>query len=354
MATTVQGAKVRLTRGKFDGIQAVANDRGVIAAMAMDQRGSLKKSLGKAKGGDVSPEEMSEFKSVVTEVLGPHASSVLLDPEYGLEATRRRGSGVGLLLAYEQSGYDTTAPGRLPDVLPEWSVARLVEAGADAVKIVMYYDPDDDEHINTVKHAFIERIGGECRAHDVPFFLEPICYSDKIGDEKGFEFAKAKPAKVKAYMREFSDPRYGVDVLKVEIPVNMRYVEGMESNQDGQSAYSREEAKQHMRSAAEEAKRPFIYLSAGVTDAVYRESLELAGEAGVPFNGVLAGRATWQDGIPEYVQGGAPALKTWLEGRGVENIEAVNEILARVAKPWWEAYGGQDQIEVVDPAVSQY
>jgi tagatose 1,6-diphosphate aldolase len=37
-----------MTRGKFDGINAVANDQGVIAAAAMDQRGSLRKAIAKA------------------------------------------------------------------------------------------------------------------------------------------------------------------------------------------------------------------------------------------------------------------------------------------------------------------
>ena len=64
-----------------------------------------------------------------------------------------------------------------------------------------------------------------------------------VGDEKGFAFAKVKPDKVTKYMREFSQPRYGVDVLKVEVPVNMRYVEGTDANTDGQVAYSRDEAK---------------------------------------------------------------------------------------------------------------
>ena len=40
------------------------------------------------------------------------------------------------LLAYEQSGYDSTTKGRLPDLLPEWSVRGLMEAGAQAIKIL--------------------------------------------------------------------------------------------------------------------------------------------------------------------------------------------------------------------------
>src|SRR2546421_6638543 len=217
---------IRISQGKFNNLNALADKNGVIAAAAMDQRGSLRKAIGKAKGSEASEAELSEFKVQVTEVLTPHASAILLDPEFGLEAVQRRSRNAGVLLAYEKTGYDATVKGRLPDLLSDWSVRRLVEAGANAIKILLYYDPDDTADITTTKLAFIERIGAECRAYDVPFFLEPLAYSDEVGDETGFEFAKVKPAKVKKYMEEFSKQQYGIDILKVEIPVNMRYVEG--------------------------------------------------------------------------------------------------------------------------------
>src|SRR5512136_1086439 len=102
----------------------------------------------------------------------------------------------------------------------------------------------------------------------------------------------------------------------------------------------------HFRAAAAEAKKPFIYLSAGVADEVFRETLELAAEAGTPFSGVLCGRATWQDGIPEYGKNGAEALRAWLSSQGVQNVQALNAVLAKGAKPWWDFYGGKSQIEV--------
>jgi tagatose 1,6-diphosphate aldolase len=342
------GSKVRITRGKFNSMNAVADENAIIAAAAMDQRGSLWKSIAKAQGHDATDAQLGEFKSLVTEVLTKYASAILLDPEYGLEAARRRSKGAGLLLAYEKTGYDTTIKGRLPDLLPEWSVKRLIDAGADVVKILMYYDPDDTQEINTIKHAFIERIGAECRAYDIAFFLEPVTYSDTVGDEKGLAFARVKPEKVRKYMQEFSKPQYGIDVLKVEIPINLRYVEGSKANTDGQVAYSREEAKEYFREAAAASSLPFIYLSGGVSIEVFLESLELAGEAGTPFSGVLSGRATWQESIPVYAKGGGRALQSWLEDEGVRNIQAINEVLKKTAHPWWNFYGGKDNIEVID------
>ena len=150
---------MKLTPGKLNGMRAVSDPRGVIAAAAMDQRGSLQKALAKEQGGEVSDAMMEEFKSIVTEVLTKHASAILLDPEWGLPASKRRAKGSGLLLAYEKTGYDKIGPGRLPDLLDNWSVRRLKEAGADCLKILLYYTPTDGAKINDIKHAWVERIG---------------------------------------------------------------------------------------------------------------------------------------------------------------------------------------------------
>src|ERR1700744_2668847 len=104
---------MKLTPGKLAGMKALSDERGVIAAAAMDQRGSLKKSLAKEKGSAVDDNALIEFKTLVTEVLTRHASAILLDPEFGLPASQHR-NGKGLLLAYEKTGYDAATPARHP------------------------------------------------------------------------------------------------------------------------------------------------------------------------------------------------------------------------------------------------
>jgi tagatose 1,6-diphosphate aldolase len=333
---------MKLTPGKLAGMKAVSNEHGVIAAAAMDQRGSLQKSLAKEKGSAVSDAMMEEFKILVSEVLTPHASAILLDPEWGLPAAKRRAKNAGLLLAYEKTGYDKTGPGRLPDLLDHWSARRLKEAGADCVKILLYYTPNDPKDVNERKHAWVERIGDECRANDIPFFLEFVGYEEGA-DEKALDYAKKKPHIVTESMREFSKPRYGVDVLKVEVPVNMKFVEGTKSF-GGTKAYTKKEAIELFHKAASAATKPFIYLSAGVSNSEFSETLELAGESGVKFNGVLCGRATWKDGIPIYAKHGADAFRKWLETEGVKNINNVNGKL-KAATSWHSIYG-------VEPALA--
>src|SRR5271154_3449117 len=337
---------MKITPGKQKGLKAVSDARGVIAAAAMDQRGSLKSAIAKEKGVDkneVTSHMLEEFKTAVTRVLTPHASAILLDPEYGLPAAAARSKNAGLLLAYENSGYDNTRPGRLPDLLDIWSVPRLVTAGADCIKILLYYMPFDPPHVNEIKHAWVERIGGECTAADVPFFLELVGYEEGA-DEKGIGYARKKPDVVSQGMAEFSKPQYAVDVLKVEVPINMAYVAGSKACK-GDAAYTREQAKEHFLRAASSAKKPFIYLSAGVSNEVFIETLELAAESGVKFSGVLCGRATWKEAIPVYAKQGEKALEDWMSVQGVKNIENVNGRL-KAASSWYSFYGASSPLDL--------
>ena len=146
-----------LSPGKLKHLKALSNKDGIIAAAAMDQRGSLQKSIASAKGVDksaITDEMMQEFKVAVSKILTPHASAILLDPEWGLPAAKARASNAGLLLAYEESGYDNTKPGRLPDLLPHVSAKRIADWGANAVKILLYYSPWDHAGVNDINEIW--------------------------------------------------------------------------------------------------------------------------------------------------------------------------------------------------------
>jgi tagatose 1,6-diphosphate aldolase len=314
------------------GLQSISDERGVIAALALDQRGILRKAIAKAKGAeDVPAEAVVEFKERVTSVLTHHASAILLDPEYGLPATKHRNA-AGLLLAYEQSCYDA-APPRMPVLYDNWSVRRVKEAGADCVKILLHYTPFERPEINDIKSAWTERIGDECRAQDIPFVLELLGY-DLDGNEKSLAYAKIKPEVVTRSIEEFSKDRYGVDLLKIEVPVQLGFVAGTRFFR-GEQAYARSEAQSHFLRVASATCKPFVYLSAGVSNAEFIETLEFAAECGSRFNGVLCGRATWQDGIAIYAQHGAKALEDWLGTAGRENIARVNQAV-QAAQSWPE------------------
>ena len=329
---------MRLSLGKRKRLEAVSDSRGVIAALAIDQRDALRSLFSsemKVDKSSVPREQLENFKSIVVRALSPHASAVLLEPEYGLQAAGQRAPSSGLLMAYEVSGYQPEVPSRLPRLLERWSVRRLADAGAHCVKVLLYYALSDPPEILEFKRVWVERVGSECAGCDVPFFLEIVPYQAGV-DEKSPAFARCKPAILASAMQEFSRPNYFVDVLKVGVPVTMSYVEGSSSS-SGAFVHTRSEALELFRNAAAVTAKPFLFLSAGVSNRAFNEALELASASGVHFCGVLCGRATWKDGVGVFVRDGASALQEWLETEGVRNMRNINESL-KAATPWSENY----------------
>lgn len=309
----------------------LSNENGVISALAIDQRGSLKKMLADAAKKDADENTIVEFKKAVSKELTKYASAILTDPEYGIPATKVRDKDCGLLLAYEKTGYDTTSPGRMCDLLSHESALRLKEKDADAVKFMVYYDPDEGDEINDRKKAFIERVGAETKANDMAFFLEVVTYDANMDSVKSEEYAKVKPHKVFKTMEEFSKDRYYVTVLKVEVPFNIKYLEGY--NNDNRVLYTVDEAKEMLKKQSDLTTLPYIFLSAGVTSDEFIDEINMAKDAGALFNGVLCGRATWKPSIEPFAAEGESVGIEWLRTHGKENIEKLNKAL-KGASSW--------------------
>lgn len=312
-------------------LENLSTKDGVISALAIDQRGSLKKMLADAANKPANETTIVDFKKAVSSELTPYASSILTDPEYGLPATKVRDKNCGLLLSYEKTGYDTTEPGRMPDLIANQSGLRIKNEGGDAIKFLLYYDPDEGQEINDKKKAFVERVGAEAKANELPFFLELLTYDSKIEDTKSAEFAKVKANKVLQAMKEFSAPQYDVTVLKVEIPFNLKFVEGFNGNNE--VVYTQEQAKDLLKQQSAITDLPYIFLSAGVTSEEFIAEIKMAEEAEADFNGVLCGRATWKPAIKPFAGESEAAGRKWLSTKGKENIENLNQAL-KGAKSW--------------------
>ncbi|MDO4595241.1 MAG: tagatose 1,6-diphosphate aldolase [Tissierellia bacterium] len=322
---------MKISKEKYEHMKNLADENGVIAALAIDQRGSMEKMMANANPDFNTVKDISRFKEFVSRNLTKYASSILLDPIYGLTAIDARDENAGLLISYEITGYDNDEPGRLPRLITDLSGLRIKEMGADAIKILLYYDIDEDDYINDQKKAFVERIGYEAESLGLPFFLEIVNYDQNIEDAKGEEYSKIRPRKVIESMKVFSNPRYKVDTLKVEAPVNMKYVEGF-----GEKVlYSKQEAQKYFKEQSDATNLPFIFLSGGVTADMFKETLRFAKEAGSTFNGVLCGRATWKDGV-EYFGKGDKEAEDWLLDVGKENITSLNEVLKDTATSVFE------------------
>lgn len=323
---------VKLTSGQYAHLKNISNDQHVIAGLAIDQRESLNKMIAAGANGKVGPTALSEYKTIVSEELTKYTSAILLDPEYGLSAAKARDAHSGLLLSYERSGYDTTMPGRLPALLNTQSVLRITEEGGDAVKVLLYYDADEDDQVNDRKRAFVERVGAEAKANNLPFLLELVSYSAHLKSTSDAAYAKVKPHKVLAMTQEFSNPRFNVSVLKLEVPVNQAFVEGF--TQGETPVYSEQEAADYYLQQSQATDLPFIFLSGGVSNALFLRELQFAHDAGSQFNGVLCGRATWKNGVIIYAAQGEAAERRWLQTEGKANIQQLNSVLTRTTTPW--------------------
>ncbi|WP_056949312.1 tagatose 1,6-diphosphate aldolase [Lentilactobacillus kisonensis] len=341
-------AKKFMSKGKFRKMMTVSDEKGIINAMALDQRGSLVKAMKIAseKYNKVFNMDMVyDFKEIVSRELSYLSSAVLLDDQMGYKGIAAKDKSTGLIMSYEKTGYDADTPGRLPSLIPDQSAQIMVQRGANALKVLVYYNPNDPDEINDVKKAFAQRYGTEGLAAETPTFFEIVTYDDKL-DSKSLAFAKIKPELVLKSMKEFTQDKYHIDVLKMEVPFNPTYVEGWTDSDE--YAYTEEQAKGYLKQLSDEATRPYIFLSAGVPTPIFQRELKLAGDAGAQFNGVLSGRATWLESVDIWIKGGEDALVSWLKDKGTRNIKELTEILSQKATPWFEAYGGMDNIEVVD------
>jgi tagatose 1,6-diphosphate aldolase len=270
-----------LTIGKLRGLQELTNAQGVFTMLAIDHRGSLRKALDPNLPAQVSPETLIDFKLLMTRILAPLASAVLLDPVYG--AAQAVGAGVlpgqiGLIVSLEASGYEGEATARRTPLIPGWSVAQIKRMGASAVKLLLYYHPEASTARD--QEDLVRAVATDCRQHDIPFLLEPMSFSlDPSGAPKGsVAFARTRPRIV--YDSALHLVPMGVDVLKAEFPADLQYE-------------SDAEALSHCRRLTDALRVPWVLLSAAADYALFRRQVEIACRGGAA--GFLVGRAVWQE-----------------------------------------------------------
>jgi tagatose 1,6-diphosphate aldolase len=323
---------MKLTKGKQRGLELISDNNNIIFATAMDQRGSLGTMIQSFNNSMSYEEGLTQFKVGISEVLGNQSSSLLLDPEYGWEAAKKLNKEIGLIMAYEKTGYDGNEKGRLPNLVDFYSVQDLVNEGAHALKLLVYYDIKEEEQFNQIKKAFIKRVGDECKQNDLLFILEPVSYDAMEATKK--EYLERKPEIIEFFMDEFSKEEYGVDLLKVEVPVSIFNIEGYDQFNNYNPIFSSEQAASYYKNCSDKSRIPFIYLSGGVTNEQFIDTLQFAKKAKSQFCGVLCGRATWKDGIQTFAEEGNEQFYNWLETKGLENLNKVKRAVEETATPW--------------------
>ena len=305
---------VTLTPGRWRGLKVTSTSENVFTIMAFDQRGSFAQMLPAGS----SYEHAVSIKSEVVGQLSEHTSAVLLDADYGLLPAMQMHRNSGLLLALEKSGYTGDSTMRRADFDPDWSVAKMRRAGAAAVKLLIYYHPESGALAEEIEGT-ISGILQDCHAQDLPLFVEPMSYSlDPDVPTASAEFAATKPAVVIETARRIS--ALGVDVLKLEFPMNAAY-------HDDEAAWSK---------ACEEVSAvisvPWVLLSAGVDFDIFERQVRVACQSGA--SGYLGGRAIWK----ECASMSPGERHEFLLGTAMERIECLNSHTLQHGRPWTDFY----------------
>ena len=328
-----------ISAGKFRRLQKLADRQGRFQMLAVDQRGSMVQSL--AEAASVTPDEIShasvaEVKRRITAVLSPSSTATLIDPDYGYPyAVDVLDRDAALLLTSEEYGYEKAGPRdreRRTRLIQDWDVAKAACAGADAIKLLLYYRPDASAPTLQHQQEICRQVGLACVQHDLPFLLELVAYPvDASSDSPAY--AREKPKLLVAAAKEFSQPHYGVDVLKLPFPAELKYTTqfaaGAFDDRQRDPVYDLDAVRQHCRDLDEAAAVPWVILSAGVQIAEFLENLRLACTAGA--SGFLCGRAIWSSALDAFPD--LAALEQDLAAIAMANFRACNE-LTRAALPW--------------------
>jgi len=312
--------------------------------LAIDQRGSLRRMFARKDGtdpSDVAPEQLRQVKRVVTRAVAPMASGLLTDPLYGYPASMDLlPASNGVLLSGEETGYVGTSEGeRRSRLLEEWSPARMVREGADALKLLIYHHPNASEETCRHEQDIVASVGEACEEAGLPLILEVVTYPlGEAADDAALQ-ARKKPDLVVDAAETFSDPRYQVDVLKLEFPANLKYVEEYQDAAfaEGTAVYDRAAVEQACARLDQAAGVPWVILSSGVGMDEFVETLKFANEAGA--SGFLCGRAVWKD-VVDYAPDEA-AMTRFMEEVGKPRVERLLEANT-TARAWTEHPAYQD------------
>lgn len=314
---------MQLTPGKLWGLRRMADAQGIFKMTAVDQRPPIKGPIAKHLGVEQAPwDQVARFKRMLIETLQDQSTAMLLDPHYaiphGLDALSPQ---KGLVVTLEDSIFTDTPGGRLSADIDDWSVAKIKRMGADAVKVLAWYRPDADTEVNRAQQDYVKRIGEECARYDIPFLFELLVYPlarDAHQTKDYVEMTGKKADDVLGSVSEFAKPAYGVDVFKLESPVNAADADGSA----GVQAVFDEMGRL--------AGRPWVMLSAGAGKAEFRKVLEHAFKAGA--SGFLAGRAIWMDAFRAYPDW--ESVRAGLAGEAMDYMKDICSLADEHAADW--------------------
>jgi len=310
-----------LSPGKFLGMKRLSDQNGIFKMTAVDQRPPIKKPIADYLNLPEAPwKEVAKFKRMLIENLQSDSSALLLDPHYAIPFSMDSfDAKKGLVVTLEDSVFQETKQGRISSSIDNWSVAKIKRMGADAVKVLAWYRPDAGQDVLVAQKDYVQKVGEECVKHDILFLFELLVYplsNDKDRTKQYIEMKNKKTDHVLSSVEEFSKLKYGVDVFKLESPVNADQVNEGDLNS--------------FKEMGDLAGRPWVMLSAGAGKSAFKNVLRVAFKAGC--SGFLAGRAIWLDAFSNYPDW--EKINTELRGSSASYLSEISNLANQFAVPW--------------------
>jgi tagatose-1,6-bisphosphate aldolase len=311
----------RITPGKIRGLAATSSPAGIFRVLALDHRDSMRVVIAPDDPQGLAAQSLTEVKLGLLRQLGDDPTAIMLDPEYSAAqaiATRALPGNVGFLAAIEAQGYLGDPTARQTSLLDGWGVEKATRLGANAIKLLVLYRPDAGK-ITESQDQVIEAVIADCARYDVPLFLEPLAYSiDPAVSTDSAEFASRRQSIVVDTVRRLG--ALGPDVLKVQFPVDTRFVDDRAAWVDACEELS------------EASPVPWALLSAGDPYDLFRTQVKIACEAGA--SGFLVGRALWG----EYVSAPAPEQPRLMDEVVRPRFAELSAIATEHGHDWGERY----------------
>ncbi|MDP6969558.1 MAG: tagatose 1,6-diphosphate aldolase [Gammaproteobacteria bacterium] len=314
---------MQLSPGKQWGLRRMADARGIFKMTAVDQRPPIKGPIAAHLGTSEAPwEQVAKFKGLLVETLQEQSTAMLLDPHYAIPySLDALCPSKGLIVTLEDSLFAETIDGRLSADIDDWSVSKIKRMGGDAVKVLAWYRPDAGPRVLQQQQDYVKRLGEECARFDIPFLFELLVYplAKDVHQTKEYVEMKGKKAEhVLESVMEFAKPDYGVDVFKLESPVNA-------ADADGSS-----EVQAVFDEMGRLAGRPWVMLSAGAGKEEFKQVLAHAFKAGA--SGFLAGRAIWLEAFNAYPNW--QQIELDLRGGATDYMREISLLADAAAQPW--------------------
>ena len=290
-----------------------------VFGIAIDAGSGLKQAIKDARKAFYQENDLETFKKLIITSLGQYATTILIDSEFGPHLISKYPKQCSPMMAFEADVYHISDEDRITKLPDNIKVSDFSRLGYKVLKFFMYYAPNDNIEINEQKQKIIENIGKECVKNNISFLMEPLVY-DPIKRPGSLDYAHLKPQLVENATKTFSNPKFNINYLKVEVPVDLSFVEGF-----GDPIIKQKEAIKFFKDASIAASGiPLLYLSAGVSFEWFKASLNMAIKAEVDCSGFMCGRAIWSEAIKVFGEQGEEGLKSWLNTTGQNRL---NELI---------------------------